>query len=69
MRNRRCGMSEYKCCASIDGVCHNRYGYGVRCNGYSEDCKLRPAYKSIQTVVEGAVKSFRNSLGIKGDCE
>ena len=62
-------MNEYKCCASVGGVCHNRYGFGARCNGYSKECKLRPAYRTIQTAAESAAKSIRNVFGIKGDCE
>lgn len=62
-------MSEYKCYASVDGICHNQYGYGVRCNGYSKDCKLRPAYRTMQTAAENAAKTIRNVFGIKGDCE
>lgn len=62
-------MSEYKCCASIDGICHNAHGYRTRCNGYSKDCKLRPAYRTMQTAAENAAKTLRNAFGIKGDCE
>ena len=62
-------MSEYKCCASVDGICRNVYGFGAKCNGYSKECKLRPAYRNAQTVAESAAKSIRNAFGIKGDCE
>lgn len=62
-------MSEYKCCESINGVCHNGYGFGVKCNGYSEECRLRDAYKNIQACTEGSAYIMRKALGIKGDCE
>ena len=62
-------MSKYKCCASIDGICKNAYGYGVKCRGYSEECRLREAYERIQMTEKGAAQAMRKALGIKGDCE
>lgn len=35
-------MSDYKCIASQGGVCRNIYAIGVKCDGYSEKCRLRP---------------------------
>lgn len=68
-RKGQCDMSEYKCCASINGVCHNAYAFYVKCNGFSKECKLRPAYESMQITAQKAVKLIRNAYGIKGDCE
>ena len=49
-------MSEKKCLASQDGICRNVYAGGIRCNGYSKECKLRPAYKTLQNGAEGYAK-------------
>ena len=45
-------MSEYKCTASQFGICHNIYGYGTKCNGYSKECQLRPIYESRDEMAE-----------------
>ena len=60
-------MNEKKCLASQDGVCKNVYAGGIRCNGYSKECKLRPAYISVQNAVEGSAESLRRCFGIVGD--
>lgn len=62
-------MSEYKCCASINGVCHNAYAFYVKCNGFSKECKLRPAYESMHMVAQKSAELIRKAYGIKGDCE
>ena len=62
-------MSEYKCAASIDGVCRNVLGDGTRCNGYSKECRIRPSYECLSRVADSLEKSIKNAFGIKGDCE
>lgn len=62
-------MSEYKCMASQDGICRNAYAFGVGCNGYSKECKLRPHYKNIENAYKGVAESIRRAYGIKGDSE
>ncbi len=59
----------YKCIASQDGICRNVYGFGVRCDGYSENCKLRPAYRSVENARRGVENSIRRAFGIVGDGE
>ena len=60
-------MSDYKCEASREGICHNVYGYGTKCSGYSKECRLRPHYETLSKTARGLEKALRNSLGIKGD--
>lgn len=62
-------MSDLKCCASVDGICQNVYGYGTRCNGYSQECKLRPGYLTLQKAAESARNTIKRAYGIKGDLE
>lgn len=62
-------MNENKCMASQDGICRNAYAFGVRCNGYSKECKLRPHYTNVENACKGAIESIRNAFGIKGDLE
>ena len=62
-------MSDYKCDASHNGICQNVYGYGTKCNGYSEDCKLRPHYENVTNIARGVMSSVKNMFGIKGDSE
>ena len=61
--------SEYKCLASQDGICRNVYGFGIKCNGYSEQCRLRPAYNTLENRINNAIKSMRGAHGIVGDQE
>ena len=61
--------SEYKCLASQDGICGNVYGFGIKCNGYSERCRLRPAYNRLENIINNATKSMRGAHGIVGDQE
>lgn len=56
-----------KCIASKDGVCQNIYAFGLKCDGYSWECKLKPHYDNISNVYDGIVESFRRGFGIKGD--
>lgn len=56
-----------KCMASQDGICRNAYAFGLQCNGYSENCKLRPAYNSLENVANSIAESLRKSLGIVSD--
>lgn len=60
-------MSEYKCTASIDGICRNIFGNGTKCNGYSKNCSLRPAYETLYRTAERFSNNIKNSFGIKGD--
>lgn len=64
-----CDMSEYKCCASINGVCRNVYGYGTKCTGYSKECSLRTIYESRDKMARKLEIVIRRNFGIKGDCE
>lgn len=59
------GMS--KCLASQDGICRNAYAFGLPCNGYSKECKLRPAYDNLEAVRNAVINSIRKSLGIVSD--
>lgn len=61
--------NEHKCLASQDGICRNVYGFGIKCNEYSERCRLRPAYNTIENIVNNAAKSVRRAYGIVGDQE
>lgn len=58
-----------KCMASKDGICRNVYAFGTKCNGYSSQCKLKPAYDSVEMAAKGAAESIKRAFGIKGDCE
>lgn len=58
-----------KCMASQDGICRNAYAFGIKCDGYSEKCKLRPHYNNLENAFKGVEKSFRNAFGIVGDKE
>ena len=62
-------MSDYKCYASRDGICRNVYGNGVRCNGCSQECRLRPIYESRDKMARKLEIVIRRNFGIKGDCE
>lgn len=61
----------YKCAASIDGKCRNIYGFGAKCNGYSENCKLRNLYNKFENMFNRAEDNVRKACGIvpseKGD--
>ena len=61
--------NEYKCMASQDGICRNVYGFGIKCNRYSEQCRLRPAYNTLENIINSATKSMRGTYGIVGDQE
>lgn len=56
-----------KCMASKDGVCKNVYAFGLKCDGYSTQCKLRPHYACIEKTCRNAIESIRRSYGIVGD--
>lgn len=56
-----------KCLASQDGICKNAYAFGIPCNGYSKECKLKPAYDSLGATIKGLENSIRKSLGIVSD--
>lgn len=56
-----------KCIASQDGTCRNAYAFGLKCDGYSQNCKLKPAYDSIETAAKCAADAIRKSFGIISD--
>lgn len=58
-----------KCIASEDGICRNVYAFGIRCDGYSTKCKLKPHYDNLENVFKGISESIRKSFGIMGDKE
>lgn len=60
-------MSEYKCTASIDGICRNVIGNGTKCNGFSQECRLRATYERLQQIEESLESKIKNCFGIKGD--
>lgn len=37
-----------KCMASEDGICRNIYAFGLKCDGHSSECKLRPHYLNFE---------------------
>lgn len=39
-----------KCIASKDGVCQNIYAFGLKCGGYSTECKLKKQYDKIANI-------------------
>lgn len=51
-----------KCIASKDGVCRNMYAFGIKCNGYSSRCKLKPHYDELNKVTEGLIGRWMNDL-------
>lgn len=61
--------NEHKCMASQDGICRNVYGFGIKCNGYSEQCRLRPVHNTLENIINNATKSMRGAHGIVGDQE
>ena len=60
-------MSEYKCRASIDGICRNVIGCGTHCEGYSSACSLRNTYETFDDYAKRLQDSLNNAFGIKGD--
>lgn len=56
-----------KCLASQNGICRNAYAFGIPCNGYSEKCKLKPAYDNLEAVRNAVINSIRKSFGIVND--
>lgn len=58
-----------KCMASQGGVCNSVHAFGVKCSGFSTECKLRPAYNSLQAAAENAARTIKRMYGIKGDGE
>lgn len=56
-----------KCIASQDGICRNAYAFGLRCDGYNTQCKLKPHYDNIENMFKGLADSFRRAFGITGD--
>lgn len=58
-----------KCIASKDGACQNINAFGLRCDGYSTKCKLKPAYDSLERASSNLVAKLRKAFGIVGDKE
>lgn len=58
-----------KCIASKDGVCQNINAFGLRCDGYSTKCKLKPAYDSLERASSNLAAKLRKAFGIVGDKE
>lgn len=58
-----------KCIASENGICRNVIGFGTKCNGYSENCSLKPHYDYLQKVHENAINAVKRSFGIKRNRE
>lgn len=58
-----------KCIASEDGICRNVFGFGTKCDGYSDKCSLKPHYDNLQMIQESARDSVKKAFGIKGDGE
>lgn len=56
-----------KCVASEDGICRNIYAFGMKCDGYSSECKLRPHYSNLEKATMAVIESIRKSFGLKGD--
>lgn len=56
-----------KCVASQGGICRNVYAFGIRCDGYSKECKLKPAYDNLGATIKVLENSIRKSLGIVSD--
>lgn len=56
-----------KCIASQDGICKNAYAFGLKCDGYSTQCKLKPHYDNLENVSKGIEKSIRRIFGIAGN--
>lgn len=58
-----------KCIASQEGICRNLYGFGTKCSGYSEGCKLKKHYDTMSNIIERQAELARKAFGIKGDVE
>lgn len=58
-----------KCMASENGICQNVHAHGIKCNGFSEKCKLKPLYDYWQNVAQKSADAVRRTLGIVGDEE
>lgn len=58
-----------KCIASQEGICRILYGFGAKCSGYSEGCKLKKHYDTMSNIIERQAELARKAFGIKGDVE
>lgn len=58
-----------KCIASQEGICRNLYGFGAKCSGYSEGCKLKKHYDTMSNIIERQAELAKKAFGIKGDVE
>lgn len=56
-----------KCIASKDGVCHNIYACGLKCDGHSSKCKLKPQYDRLNCIAEGIKVRMRKAFWIVSD--
>ena len=51
-----------KCIASQEGICRNIYGFGEKCNGYSEKCKLKKHYDTVSNICRKACRISKKSF-------
>mgnify|MGYP003424719510 CR=1 FL=1 len=56
-----------KCIASENGICRNVYAFNIKCDGYSKECKLKPAYDTLQNTAQSVAESIIRVFGIVGD--
>lgn len=56
-----------KCPASENGVCQLVIAMGASCEGYSQQCKMRPAVENQYQLAQNAIAAVRAAFGIKGD--
>ena len=56
-----------KCMASKGGICRNVWAFGLKCDGYSSTCKLRPHYLEVEKTAMAVANSIREALGLKGE--
>ena len=58
---------DYKCRASVDGVCMNVFGCGTPCEGYSQRCSLRETYATFDDSANRLQEAMKSAFGIQGD--
>ena len=58
-----------KCLASENGYCKNIYAFGLKCDGYSNKCRLKPGYDKIENFFKNYTSAVRKAYGIESDKE
>lgn len=58
-----------KCMASKDGVCQNIHAYGLKCGGYSTECRIKKAYDNLERVAKNVAQVSRKYYGLVSDQE